>query len=341
MNNFKKIGISALAGSLAMVSATNAVEYAVTGDLIATFSSANAVPVAEDGKGIGVDTDLYFNTSGELNNGYTIGMFMAVNTNGALTNSSSQLTMGMGSLGTLQINHVGGSKANAIDDVMPAAYEETWHGIATDNPSFFGASVNSGSIDYRIPAQEFMGTTMNASVTYDPGQGAGGVDAKDVGATGNSGVAYTLQFAHESGVEIGGGHEALNDGDIKGGNPTSGETENNTAYIKYATGPFSMGYQAAIKNAAHGITAKGRDQEANMMAVAYTSGNTTVSYAESELINLKHGASAEVSTELESVQIAHVMGAMTLSAAVSETKNANATLGQKYEENTLAVSFAF
>ena len=341
MNNFKKIGVSALAGSLAMVSATNAVEYAVTGDLIATFSSANAHLVAEDGRGIGVDTDLYFNTSGELDNGYTIGMFMGVNTNGALSNSSSQLTMGMGSLGTLQINHVGGSKANAIDDVMPTAYEETWHGLATDNPSFFGAAVNSGSVDYRIPAQEFMGTTMNASVTYDPAADVGAVDAKGVSASNDSGIAYTLQFAHESGVEVGGGHEKLSDNHVKGVNPTSGATENNTAYIKYATGPFTMGYQAAIKNAAHGSIAKGRDQEANMLAVAYTSGNTTVSYAESEIVNLKHGTIAELSTELESVQIAHVMGAMTVSAAVSETKNANATLGQKYEENTLAVSFAF
>jgi len=343
MNNFKKIGLSALAGSLAMVSA-HAVEYTMTGGLMTTFTSEQGEGAAPSGgKGFGSATDLGFNASGELDNGYTVSYFMSVDTDAALANTSSQMKLGMGSLGSLHLNNKAGSKANAIDDVMPAAYQETWDGLtaASSNGSFFGNRVNAGSIDYRIPAQSLMGTTINASVTYDPGQGAGGVDAKGVGTTGNSGVAYTLQFAHESGVEIGGGHEALNDGDIKGGNPTSGETENNTAYIKYATGPFSMGYQAAIKNAAHGITAKGRDQEANMMAVAYTSGNTTVSYAESELINLKHGATAEVSTELESVQIAHVMGAMTLSAAVSETKNANATLGQKYEENTLAVSFAF
>ena len=40
MNNFKKIGVSALAGSLAMVSA-NAVEYTMTGGLLSTFTTAD------------------------------------------------------------------------------------------------------------------------------------------------------------------------------------------------------------------------------------------------------------------------------------------------------------
>ena len=39
MNNIKKVGLSALAGSLAMVSA-HAVEYSVSGDAQAVYSSA-------------------------------------------------------------------------------------------------------------------------------------------------------------------------------------------------------------------------------------------------------------------------------------------------------------
>ena len=57
MNNFKKVGISALAGSLAMVSA-NAVEYAVTGDAILTFMSGEGNQNgkgASNGKGLGMD----------------------------------------------------------------------------------------------------------------------------------------------------------------------------------------------------------------------------------------------------------------------------------------------
>ena len=350
MNNFKKIGLSALAGSLAMVSA-NAVEYTVTGDMLASFSTSDSPSdVSESGKGFGADTDLYFKSSGELDNGYTVGYVMSINTNGALTNSSSQLTMGMGSLGTLQLNHVGGSKANAIDDVMPNAYQETWDGLtaASSNGSFFGNRVNSGSIDYRIPAQSFMGTTINASVTYDPNASdaaatsatGGANDNRGTGNSGYSGQAYTVQVAHESGFEVGGGLEQLKDD--AGLNTGQDSTEQTTGYAKYAMGPVSVGYQQSYSNKRHGAGVAGQDQESEMMGVAYAvNDNTTVSYGESELINHEVGATAKVTTELQSIQVSYVMGAMTLSAAMSETDNASGILAKKYEENTLAVSFAF
>ena len=131
MNNFKKIGLTALAGSLAVTSA-NAVDYSLSGDAIIKMTSRDnpAGTEANNGKGIGVDTDLYFSASGELDNGFTVAFFQAADTNGAWSNSSSQVTVGMGSMGTLQINNIAGAKANGIDDVMPFAYEETWD--ATD-----------------------------------------------------------------------------------------------------------------------------------------------------------------------------------------------------------------
>ena len=136
MNKLTKVGLSALAGSLAVVSA-NASEYSVTGDTQVVFSSAEgnqAGGVGSNGKGYGVDTDIYFTASGELDNGFTVSVFSAMDmeqantaTSGGL-NSSAQMTIGMGSLGTVQFNDVSGSAANAIDDVLPKAYEETWDG---------------------------------------------------------------------------------------------------------------------------------------------------------------------------------------------------------------------
>ena len=106
MNNLKKLGLTALAGSLAVTGA-NATEYAVTGDAVLKYASIDYPAGAEstlNGKGLGVDTDLYFNASGELDNGFTVAFFQAADTNGAWTNSSSQVTIGMGSLGTLKLN---------------------------------------------------------------------------------------------------------------------------------------------------------------------------------------------------------------------------------------------
>jgi len=346
MNNFKKIGVSALAGSLAMVSA-NAVEYTVSGDFLATFSTADSLNnPTESGKGFGADTDLYFSTSGELDNGYTVGYVMSVNTNGALTNSSSQMVVGMGSFGSLHLNHVGGSKVNAIDDVMPHAYEETWHGItaASSDPSFFGGTLNSGSIDYRIPAQEYSGITLNASVTYDPNaQSVGANDAKGVGATTVSGRGAVIQLASDFGLEIGAGITIEEDnGTNVAGSGGLTEEEAVTAYIKYAYGPISVGYQEAYKNAGHGSGTLGRDTSAEFMGVAYTAGDFTVSYGESSLItegNISNIVDPEI--ELNSLQAAYTMGAMTVAAAMSETTNASGISAKTYNENTLAVAFAF
>ena len=170
MNKLTKLGVSALAGSLA-VTAAHSTEYAVTGDAVLKYSSSDygkGGSEAQSGKGFGVDTDLYFNASGELDNGFTVSFFQAANTHSAWSNSSSQVTIGMGSMGTVQFNNVAGAKANGIDDVTPNAYNETWDGLSPDNPSFFGASTASGSVDYRIPTQEMYGATINASITYDP-----------------------------------------------------------------------------------------------------------------------------------------------------------------------------
>ena len=197
MKNITKVGLSALAGSLVMVSA-NAVEYSMSGALKSVYSTQNNPTGAEstNGKGLSTKSDLTFTASGELDNGFTVGYMMAVDTDAALSNTSSQLTVGMGSLGTLQVNNIAGSKANAIDDITPHAYNETWDGLSTVNPSTFGSRTSSGSLDYRIPAQELMGVTLNASVTLDPNAGEGSVTDGAVGTTSVSGTAYTLQLAH-------------------------------------------------------------------------------------------------------------------------------------------------
>ena len=336
MNNIKKIGLSALAGSLVMTS-VNAVEYSMSGNAKVEWASQDhsaGIAATNGGRGLGVNTDLTLSASGELDNGYTIGFVQVFDTNGALSNTSSQVTVGMGSMGTLQVNNKFGAKANGIDDVMPAAYNETWDGMAltTDNPSFFGSSTANGSVDYRIPAMEMMGATINASYTYDGGADVGPAAAGGVTTASVSGSAVTLEIAHESGLSIGGGQETIDNGGTLGG-----DEENVTVYAKFAMGPLTVGMQEAYQNSANG----GEDNEADFWAVAYTAGDLSVSYGESTLTNHSIAGSTQVERELESIQAAYTMGAMTISGAMSETGNAGGTAGQTYEENRISVAFAF
>ena len=336
MNKLTKIGVSALAGSLAL-SAAQATEFAVTGDAIIKYTSVDSPKAgsqAANGKGIGVDTDLYFNASGETDNGFTVSFFQAANTHTAWSNSSSQVTIGMGSLGTVQFNNVAGAKANGIDDVMPNAYNETWDGLAlaTDNPSFFGSATASGSVDYRIPAQEYGGATINASVTIDPAAEEGASAAGSPTTTSLTGVAYTLEIAHESGLSIGAGQEEVETGTVGGT-----DEESVTAYVKYAAGPLSVGYQEAYQNSADGA----QDLEAEFWSIAYTAGDLSVSYGESVYSNHGISTTASVDRELEAIQASYTMGSMTIAGAIAETANAGGTVASKYEETELSVSFAF
>jgi outer membrane protein OmpU len=341
MKNITKVGLSALAGSLVMVSA-NAVDYSISGGLQAVYSTQDSTTGAEadNGKGITTQTDLSFNASGELDNGFTVSSFMFLDTGGNVSNTSSQMTFGMGSLGTLQINNKYGSKANAIDDVTPHAYNETWDGLAPTamNHSSFGSRTMHGSLDYRIPAQELMGVTVNASITLDPNANDTGGQKGGVGTTSVSGTAYTLQLAHESGLEIGGGIETVDDdaGVVKGEG-----TEAATGYIKYSAGGLTAAYQETYTNSRNGTAVEGADVEESMYGVAYTAGDVTVSYAEgSKQTKAASDTAVGIEKESESLQVAYTMGAMTIAAAMSESTG-EVLATDKYEENTLSFNFAF
>ncbi|PDH18073.1 MAG: hypothetical protein CNA95_01790 [Pelagibacterales bacterium MED-G41] len=342
MNKLKQIGLSALAGSLAVATASNAVEYSLTGDAYVVFSTEDSTTTETgSGKHFAADMDLYTNASTELDNGFTVSFFQGINTNSTMAVTTAQVTLGMGSLGTLQLNEDGGSKANAIDDVMPNAMQETWDRVAdvnSTNPSFFGASTAQGSVDYRIPTQEIAGLTVNFAATYDPNIGEESSNASSGGlATNVSGDAYVLQVS-AMGLEVGLGQENLANGQ---GLAAGTDEENTTGYVKYSNGPISIGYQEAYADNRHAQGTLGADNEAEFWGIKYSADGIAVSYAESEyLTKAQAGNAASLTQELEAIQASYTMGSMTIMASLSEGSNI-AAAAQNYEETSIAVNFAF
>ena len=88
------LSVSAFAGELSVTGSANA-SYVVNG------GQAN-----NNDKGLGISNELKFAASGELDNGFTWSYFMELdgNDSGAHDNDDSQLSIGMGSMGTLTIN---------------------------------------------------------------------------------------------------------------------------------------------------------------------------------------------------------------------------------------------
>ena len=275
MNKFKKIGLSALAGSMAVTSA-QAFDASVTVESQAVYSTAQGnegATEASNGKGIGVDTDIaFFSGSGELDMGWTVSVSHVLDTAEAVTNSSTQMAVGMGSLGTFQFNQDGGSSSNGIDDVLPFAYEEPWDGTpGTNEGNIFGAAVNQGSVTYKTPAFELpMGVTLNLTADYDPQANVAAPAPGAVGTDGASGEAYTIKLAHESGLTLGGGN-------MKVGNTAARVGESAaTGYAKYSNGGLTVGYQEFYYNA----PSEGADTDGDGMAIAYTAGDVTISYSD-------------------------------------------------------------
>ena len=342
MNNLKKIGLSALAGSLAMASA-HAVDATVTMESQVVFSSAegNQADTALNGKGISTDNDLAFNASGELDMGWTVSVAHVLDTNDNVTNSSTQMAIGMGSMGTVQINQSGGASTNAIDDVLPKAYEEVWDpGVGTANFHSFGSDLNSGSVTYKTPSFELpFGVTASATFDYDPNAGQDAPITSAVGADAASGEGFTVKLAHESGLTLGGG-------DMSVGNTDAGKgTKKATGYALYSNGGISIGYQEFYENAAiteKGTTTRGVDSEGEGYSFAYTAGDMSFSYAKTNETTLANGATAALEEEeFSAIQAAYNMGGMTIAASIYEADNLDGVAAKKFEETELSVSFAF
>ena len=350
MNKLKKIGLSALAGSLAMTTA-NAVDYVLAGDSAMNYTSESANTSIGNGDAFNIDTSLYFDASGSLDNGWDVSFSMDWdNESGTVANTSTQAAVTMGSMGKIQINQIGGSAANAIDDVTPSAYEEAYGmGGLSDGTStarvagdagFFGSSTNTGSIQYTLPALEASGATVTASIGYDP---ASNTAAASFNGTqgGSNGMFYVLRVKHESGLEVGAGLEEIKSkrvGLAVAGQDAKDE-ESVTAFAKYAMGPVSVGYQQSYQDSIDGAA----DFEATMWSVAYTAGDLSVSYGETEAITKAASAAVERTTDADAFAVSYSMGSMTIQAQRSEqARSVAGTAGSTtLDETGIKVSFAF
>ena len=177
MNTLKKIGLTALGTSLVAGSAF-AGEITASGDAGYTYSSEE-VGVRTD-EGYGFNHDITFSGSGELDNGFTVSTTMIL-VEGA-TLSSSNVTLGMGGLGSVTIGNGWAGVGGNFDDMTPRAYEENHDGMKTTTAiDSMGALSDGNQVHYTSPSFDVGGGSLSFQLGYTPEAG----DA----ATGEGGVA--------------------------------------------------------------------------------------------------------------------------------------------------------
>jgi outer membrane protein OmpU len=240
--NIKKIGLSALAGSLAVVSA-NAVELSVSGKTEVTYVSHDK---SSTGNPYGMGNSITFSGSGDVNGmtaTYTaaIGDGGQANSNTSETFASSSLMLDMGDMGTVGFDQgVGEFGVSTIDDKMPYAYEEIWTNVGGSNG--LRAAGGTNVLGYK---NTVAGYTL--SLEIDPGH----TDNSSSGATGdggstgtnneNSGYNFALTGSPYDGVSAGLGY-GKEESDIDNAYGDSDMTFA-TAYVTYAMGGATVGYQ--------------------------------------------------------------------------------------------------
>jgi outer membrane protein OmpU len=366
MNNLKKLGATALAGSLVAVSA-QAGELSVTGHATATLKTKGGS--GSTAQTLGHNTAVSFAGSGELDNGYTWNTFVVM-ADGLATMSSSALTMTMGSMGTIGISRVGGFNINgAYDETYPRAYEENSDAGGQSPSNYVGSIADDNAIIYASPSYDIMGASVNFGIEYaldaDTATGKDGAVAAD-GPTYDEaiGVGVTASMA---GLTLGVyGSEATRN-NPGGGSTITGEFSDNfsgTYFVNYSMGPVSIGYQKAYVD----IGAKNGTDTADATTAAKTVGTSTgnfedesmsiafnvnddlsISYAETEstykpstYVAGTSNKNADVIQDSDSIQIAYSMGAMSVKAYSTEIKNINYVDGAtETSVNELAIGLAF
>jgi len=341
MNKLTKVGLSALCGSLAAVSAAKAGDLTVTGGVDMSWMSYGGGS-AVTGNPIGMGSNLTFKGDGELDNGWTYSLTVALLNQAAYSNTVVNLDMG--SLGKLNFNQGdSGNGIDAFDDKMPTAWEETWGaGLGTGVYLVRGVGPQS-NVQYTFPTMG--GITLTAAVA--PDMGSGNVNDLGVGTTAdNTGAGYdgTININPTFGTEILSGLNIFAGGHYTEHYATARHNDRYEAVggITLDIGPVSLGYATSGVSTGKVITTTDEDYYKNhMYGVAFNiNDDLSVSYGkhESQAGYINAGTKEAVHMEIESYQIAYTIGGASIRYASTDVTNGSYQTTTEYDKDARAIS---
>ncbi len=334
MINFKKIGLTALAGSLVAFSA-NAVEFGVAGGVEVTLTDTGGTKGNEvTGNQFGANSALTFSASGDVGFGTVSATRALLDSAGASGGiSTSYQSLDMGDMGTFSFDGKGGALVGltANDDVLPTAYEEMWTGVGSGDGIAGVGSTNV--IGYK---NTFSGITISAG--YSNGIGAATTaesGASGAGADGSKADLYVSSSVVD-GMTVGAG---IGQSSAGNNNSTDSDTEELVAHVVYASGPISAGLRMGTTDGGAEGT---RATEILGYSVAFNvNENFALSYGIQEIEQIALGAGAAVTEKVTGISAAYTVGAASVRFHRSEATNAAYVKGTDDEHMELGVVLAF
>ena len=332
MNNIKKIGLTALAGSLVAISA-QAAEMTVSGATSLTYTSEDNSEVT--GNPFGMKTNLSFTASGEVN-GYNVS-YMQTSVDQFAGMSSARLSVDMGDMGTLAFDQGSGSGLATIDDKTPTAAEEIWDGldVATGKGAegLVGAAGNSGVFNY---INTIAGVTFNGAARK--GSGTSNADGSSSGAGQGAWDFALTSSSLVDGLSVGAGYGEAENGSLSSATSQLSDDQHMTAFANYTFGPATFGYQVSSINKG---SAAAVSQEVAAWGIAFNvNENLSISYGERD-VDFLNPSAADIEESGEGIAIAYTMGSMKIAGNRNEVTNNDGTANSNDEMTEIAVSFAF
>ena len=330
MNNFKKIGMTALAASLVSTSV-------FAGELTATGSASLTVE-GYSGNGLASNTaysmadSVTLGGSTELDNGLTVSMAFELDgdaESGTSAYDDNSLTISSDALGTLKFSAHGGSSATSAIDATAAgniwdtfdgtaAVDGLANGLTSDGVTDGNATSGENSFHYTAPAM-IDGLALMASL--NTGQGTAN--------TGHNSIGWATTYTGFDGLSVSYGISDINTGLAS----TAGDQT--VMKASYAYGPVTLAYSENEIDLGLATT----DKITTSWGLSYTvSDALSVTYGV-ETIDLRGATDAEY----EGITASYTAGGMTVKLTSQEAKDIDNTVDNNndYDYWALGLSFAF
>jgi outer membrane protein OmpU len=308
MTNIKKIGLSALAGSLVATSGF-AGALDVTGAAKLTYVSQDETETT--GNPYSMSKGITFAGSGDLDNGMTINYSYTMSD---AAFSASSLKLDMGDMGVASFGSESSPHGiNAYTDKMPTAGEQVWDDL--DGQANGLAEIeDAGILGYANDMGMF-----GVSVSYQPG-GTGMSESSKSGvisASPTDGVSVFLGMGDKAGASVNTGTDLM----------TMGGT--------YTAGAITAGLQLTDVD----VSAVNGDSDRTHAAISFAvNENMSVSFGMS---TIEFENTAKVDQEDSGFAVSYTMGSMTVAAFANASDNVSGTSGTDDSVKEVSIAFAF
>ncbi len=325
MNKYKKIGLTALAGSL-VAGSVSAAELTATGSATMSFSGGDEK--ANHGNGWTMADSVTFSASGDVND---IGVTLSIELDGdaqsekvnptaaSATATSSNvvdshsISLDFGDAGTLVFaGHGGDGFMSANDDVMPTASEEPWDVVSGADTGVVNGHSGNNMFTYKYSHE----SGLNLTIGY--------INAND-SVTDVSYTDYGVTYTGMDGLTIGYG-----EGDVE---VTTGTKSNeSTMFAKYAIGSATIGIQVSEQD-----NESSSDVESTGIGISYqVNDDLAISYGTNTREKL--GSDDQDSS---AIGVSYTMGSLGISVSFNQVDNINNASANDREAYQLGLSFAF